>query len=138
MNFTLEDISERLPLQVDNTTPQWIFDQQSLEFLFVNDAAVERYGYSRQEFLTMTILDIRPIEDLTPLLRETLDPVRRGPSYKEKWRHKRRDGTTFPVEISSCELTFAGRPAELVCAVRLVNPEETSAEAKATIAKVAI
>lgn len=46
--------------------PMWIYDLKSLAFLEVNDAAVEKYGYSRAEFRKMTIKDIRPREDVNP------------------------------------------------------------------------
>ena len=50
----------------------WVYDVKSLAFLAVNEAAVRRYGYSRDEFLAMTILDIRPADDVVRILRETL------------------------------------------------------------------
>jgi PAS domain S-box-containing protein len=98
--------------------PMWIFDRATHDFLGVNDAAVQVYGYTRREFLTMTILDIRPAADITELLRQTLDPRLRGSSTGEKWRHQAKDGTVFPVAITSWELTFRGRHAELVLARR--------------------
>jgi len=52
--------------------PKWIFDIETLQFLLVNDAACEHYGYTREEFLSMTIKDIRPIEDI-PILEEILN-----------------------------------------------------------------
>ena len=97
--------------------PAWVFDQESLSFLDVNDAAVQEYGYSAQDLLSMTILDIRPVEDVPNLLHETLDPAHRGPSTHELWIHRRKDGTTFPVLITSKETTFRGRAAEIVIAV---------------------
>lgn len=99
---------------VESPFPMWVFDQETLAFLDVNQTAIERYGYSREEFLKMTILDIRPTEDVPQLLHETLDPGRAGPSEKELWRHKGKDGVVFSVEITSWEITFRSRPAELV------------------------
>ena len=55
-------------LFVDNHQPAWIFDPETLAFLAVNDAAVQRYGYPRDKFLTMTMKDIRPPEDVPALL----------------------------------------------------------------------
>jgi PAS domain-containing protein len=57
-------------------TPMWVYDVKSLAFLAVNDAAVRLYGYSRDQFLAMTILDIRPAEDVIAILRETLSAAR--------------------------------------------------------------
>jgi PAS domain S-box-containing protein len=98
--------------------PMWILDRGTDVFLDVNDVAVQQYGYSRQEFLTMTILDIRPTTDIPELLRQTPDPRPKGPSTAEKWRHQAKNGTVFPVAITSWDLTFHGRQAELVLARR--------------------
>jgi PAS domain S-box-containing protein len=96
----------------------WIFDRETLAFLDVNDAAVEQYGYSRLEFLTMSIVDIRPPEGVTELLRQTPTPRPRGASTAEAWRHRTKQGVVVPVMITSWVLTFRGRPAELVLARR--------------------
>jgi two-component system cell cycle sensor histidine kinase/response regulator CckA len=99
--------------------PMWIFDRETLAFLDVNDAAIKEYGYSRQEFLSMTIRNIRPASDLPELLRQTQNPRPKGQSTAETWRHQTKYGTVFPVTITSWELTFHGRPAELVLARRM-------------------
>jgi len=101
-----------------NAHPMWVFDRETLAFLEVNETAVRQYGYSRQEFLAMKIVDIRPEEDVPDLLRQTRFPRPAGASTGERWRHRTRDGKTFPVAITSWELTFHGRPAELVLARR--------------------
>jgi hypothetical protein len=105
-----------------NSYPMWIFDRETLAFLDVNDAAVEAYGFSREEFLTMTLRDIRPPEDVPELLRQTPKPRPLGQSTGEKWRHSTKYGAVFPVTITSWELIFHGRQAELVLA-RRENPE---------------
>ncbi len=101
-----------------NIYPMWVFDRETLAFLDVNEAAVEQYGYSRREFLHMTIVDIRPPEDVPDLLRQThvLRPL--GPSTGANWRHRARNGSVFPVAITSWEVTFHNHPAELVLARR--------------------
>ncbi|HEX7335460.1 MAG TPA: PAS domain S-box protein [Pyrinomonadaceae bacterium] len=96
-----------------NPQAMWVYDLTTLRFLAVNDAAVRHYGYSRAEFLDMTIKDIRPPEDIERLekyLATTSDDV----SDAGEWRHRRKDGTVINVEITSSRLTFAGRPAEFV------------------------
>lgn len=96
--------------------PMWIWDHETLAFLEVNDAAVKIYGYSRQEFLAMKILAIRPLEDGQRFLKY-IDPQNRiGQSTAEKWRHKKKDGKIFNVTVTSWALTFRGRRAELVLA----------------------
>src|SRR5438552_2713095 len=81
--------------------PMWIFDRETLAFLDVNDAAVEQYGYSRLEFLTMAIVDIRPPDGVTELLRQTPTPRPRGASTAEAWRHRTKQGVVVPVMITS-------------------------------------
>src|ERR1700730_10886541 len=66
----------------------------------------------------MTTLDIRPMAEIPELLRHTPDPRPQGPSTAEKWRHQAKNGTVFPVAITSWDLTFRGRHAELVLARR--------------------
>ena len=95
--------------------PMWIFDRATLKFLEVNQAASSRYGYSRSEFLEMTILDIRPPEDVPLLLRNAVQHP--AVSRCERWRHATRKGEIITVEISSREVFFHGRVAELVLAV---------------------
>jgi len=98
--------------------PMWIYDRETRAFLEVNHAAIAAYGYSHAEFLSMTLLDIRPAEDIPEFLRQTDNPRALGQSTAEKWRHKTKDGTTIPVIITSWELIYKGRPAELVLARR--------------------
>ena len=101
-----------------NIYPMWVFDRETLAFVDVNDAAVQQYGYSRREFLRMTIADIRPPEDVPVLLRQTQELRPKGPSTGANWRHRDRNGMVFPVAITSWEVNFRGRPAELVLARR--------------------
>jgi len=93
----------------------WIFDIHSLAFLAVNDAAIRRYGFSREEFLSKTILDIRPAEDIVPLIREELKEQKHD-SDNELWRHRSSDGRVFAVRITSRKIAFRGRLAEIVMA----------------------
>ncbi|WP_366657403.1 PAS domain S-box protein [Fodinicurvata sp. EGI_FJ10296] len=93
--------------------PMWIYDVETLRFLDVNPAAVSRYGYSREEFLDMTLLDIRLPEDHEALLRS----VAGAPDQTEKsglWRHCGRDGRIRVVEITSHAITAEGRAARIV------------------------
>jgi PAS domain S-box-containing protein len=99
----------------NNPHPMWAYDLKTLQFLAVNDAAVERYGYAREEFLRMTIADIRPPEDLTRL-QENLAAPRPVLQHSGEWRHRLKDGTVIDVEISSHTLTLAGQASALVVA----------------------
>ena len=112
--------------------PAWIFDQRTLAFLAVNDVAVERYGYSREQFLRMTILDIRPPEDVPKMVRRAMHPHEKGPSDREPWKHQRKDGRVFDVEITSYQIQFDGHDAELVLAIsagdRKIQAMQTSTQ----------
>ncbi len=102
--------------------PMWFYDSRSLRFLSANDSAVRLYGYSVEEFLAMSILDIHPKEDW-----ETVRGIvaTHGVGFQERgqWRHLRKDGTIVDVEISSSSMTFQGVPAMLVM-VRDVSDEK--------------
>lgn len=100
----------------DNPHPMWVYDLETLGFLAVNEAAVGHYGYSREQFLAMTIADIRPAEDV-PRLLSSVRKVRDGALDKAGlWRHRKADGSLIDVEIRSHVLEFGGRRAELVLA----------------------
>lgn len=98
-----------------NPAPMWIYDLATLRFLAVNDAATARYGYSREEFLGMTIRDIRPAEDI-PRLLENIAAVTGGLDEAGLWRHVRKNGSVIDVRITSHTLDYDGRHAEAVLA----------------------
>ena len=99
----------------NNPLPMWVYDLETLGFLAVNEAAVRHYGYSRDEFLSMTIKDIRPGEDV-PKLIENVSGVTSGLDRAGVWRHRKKDGTIIEVEIISHTLNFGERQAEVVLA----------------------
>jgi PAS domain S-box-containing protein len=98
----------------DNPMPMWIYDRETLGFVVVNEAAVRHYGYTRDEFANMTLVDIRPPEDV-PALREN---VATAPRFDQRriWRHRKRDGTIISVEITAHEFHVDQRPMRLVLA----------------------
>ncbi len=96
-----------------NPHPMWVYEPETLAFLAVNDAAVQMYGYSRQEFLRMNIRDIRPPEDI-PALLERLAARDRGEPGVGVFRHRLKSGAIVDVEVASNALLFRGRPARLV------------------------
>ena len=102
-------------LFVHHPQPMWVYDVQTLRFLAVNDAAVGHYGYSRDEFLRMTVADIRPPED-RPRLLAAVGRLTEGVERAGGWRHRKKDGSVIEVEVTSHALEFAGRPADLVLA----------------------
>ena len=96
-----------------NPSPMWIFDVETLRFLAVNAAAIKHYGFSEDEFLAMTIKDIRPPEDLDDLVAD-LSQAAPDSKTRSQWRHHRKDGSLIDVEIASDEVVWFGRRAKLV------------------------
>ncbi len=104
----------------NNPQPMLVFDEHTLEILAVNEAAVRHYEYTRDEFLHMTIKDIRPPDDVPALLRELARD--RGPLHDSgQWRHKKKDGTVFDVDIVSHVIRFGDRSARLVLATDITD-----------------
>jgi two-component system cell cycle sensor histidine kinase/response regulator CckA len=96
--------------------PMWVYDAGTLAFLDVNDAAIRSYGYSREEFLGMTIRDIRPPEDVPEMLRDVAARGGPGDPTPKIWRHVRKDGTLIDVEVTAGRIELEGRRAALVVA----------------------
>jgi two-component system sensor histidine kinase/response regulator len=114
--------------------PMWVYDLDTLRFLQVNETAVRHYGYSREEFLSMTIADIRPREDI-PRLLQSVQPDRTGSYSAGMWRHCKKDGSLIDVEIVAHRMPFEGRRAEVVLAIDVT--ERTRAdEARAFLASI--
>jgi two-component system cell cycle sensor histidine kinase/response regulator CckA len=93
--------------------PMWVFDIETLRFLAVNEAAVRHYGYLEQEFLQMTILDIRPPEDI-PKLLQVVARQTRGLAESGGWRHRTKAGKILNADVTTHAITFQERPARLV------------------------
>ena len=103
-----------------NPSPMWVFANDTRRFLAVNEAAVAGYGYSRSEFLAMTIDDIRPADDLEALHAHIDDRADEDIDFVNGagiWRHVRKDGTVMQAEVSSHAHEFDGVPARVVLAV---------------------
>lgn len=95
--------------------PMWVYDLETLKFLAVNDAAIQQYGYSREEFQKMTVMDLQIPDDIPELLNNISRVTGTG-NLSGTWRHLKKDGTIFLAEIVSYSLTFAGRNSEVVMA----------------------
>ena len=110
--------------------PIWVYDLESLSFLAVNDAAIKKYGYSREEFLAMSIEDIRPPQQLTEF-RAHLERKRgHSGSYSGIWQHITRRGELLDVEVSTYSLRFGNRNARLVLAYDITQRLRDQAEVR--------
>lgn len=96
-----------------NPQPMWIYSPETLEFIEVNKAAVEHYGYLAEEFLSMTLKDLHLPEDVTAL-KEDVANHRGITSYNEEWRHLKKDGTEITVTISAADVEYEKATYRLV------------------------
>ncbi|MHB8580147.1 MAG: PAS domain S-box protein, partial [Ignavibacteriaceae bacterium] len=138
---TVEDISERKIAEEalrqseesykllfeNNPHPMWAYDLTTLKFLAVNNAAVAKYGYSKEEFLSMKLADIRPKEDESKLFNNIAENNERIQKSGE-WRHKLKDGSIIIVEILSHSLKFVGKQARLVIANDITKSKQAEEE----------
>ncbi len=119
----------------NNPLPMWIYDSETMRFLSVNDTAIATYGYSREEFLSMTLLDIRPLEEHAKLLRN-LQQSHEVIQSSGPWLHRKKNGQVIAVEIFSHAIEYAGRSARLVLANDVTNRIE--AESQLRLLKTAV
>lgn len=106
--------------------PMLIFNQETLAFLDVNQAAIEAYGYNRAEFLAMTIKDIRPSEDVSYLL-EFLAQAQSGHFWAGQWRHRLKNGKIIDVNIIYHLIEYDKQAAILVTAQNITEQKRTEA-----------
>src|SRR5215510_1071613 len=115
-SFTLAETARPTTFRrlLQSPVPMWIFDRTTLQILEVNEAATELYGYSRDEFLRMTILDFRPLEDIPEVLKIAL----RAPGREEDvgvWNHRKKMARCFKRKSPAGRLLFRGRKQRWCC-----------------------
>jgi PAS domain S-box-containing protein len=98
-----------------NPLPTWLYEIDTLRFLSVNQAAMDLYGYSAEEFERMTVLEIRPEAQREKALNY-IKELEADAEEHEFWLHQAKDGRTFEVEVISHELKYAGKRVRLVVA----------------------
>jgi len=144
----LRDCQSRYQLIFElNPCPMYIMNEETLEFLAVNVAALRLYGYSREAFLSMTVKDIRPPADVKTVVAEIRKQRRllRGEPGSRKglkrkspglavqlaageWRHVKRDGTVFTAEITVCGIPYDGCEARLVLVKDITERKQAEEE----------
>ncbi len=100
---------------LENPNPMWIYQPESLKFLYVNNSAITNYGYSREEFLQMTIKDIRLPEDHEAVI-DSAKKVMYGQYSSGTWRHFKKDGTAIYVNITAQKFNIDGEDCVMVLA----------------------
>ncbi|HLL75055.1 MAG TPA: PAS domain S-box protein [Pyrinomonadaceae bacterium] len=112
----LRESEERYRQLFDNSPhPMWIYEPATLRFLAVNESAVRHYGYAREEFLRMTIRDIRPPDEVPALIERLMSPGEASVVTAPRM-HRKKDGTLISVEISAHKLFVGGRECRVVLA----------------------
>lgn len=95
--------------------PMWVYDLETLKFLDVNKAAIKHYGYSLEDFMTMTIKDIRPKEEIEKLEKVLeLSKDKRNYYYQGVFKHLTKNGDIIDVDIRSNIINYKGKKAEVV------------------------
>lgn len=92
--------------------PMWIFDRSTLRFLNVNKAAIQHYGYSMQQFLQMTIHDIRPASEQERLIQH-IRTVQYQDDNKDNWLHVKQNGEQISVTVTASNVYYKGRNCRL-------------------------
>jgi PAS domain S-box-containing protein len=109
--------------------PMWVCDPNTLRIVAVNDSAIERYGYRREEFLALTAADLGEPGDL-PALRRAMAAASAGPSRSGPWRHVRKGGDAIMMRLTASPLDYDGRPARLVMAQEVAASAEAEERAR--------
>jgi diguanylate cyclase (GGDEF)-like protein/PAS domain S-box-containing protein len=130
---THEDITERSKKEAsfrllfeNNPVPMWVFDETTLEFIAVNQAAVDKYGYSRKEFAGLKVTDVRPSGARQEFV-EWAATIPRVDRASRTWQHQAADGQVMDVSVYSQSLEYEGRTARLV-AVHDVTEQKKATE----------
>lgn len=106
-----------------NPNPMWVYDIHSLALLEVNDAAIRKYGYSREEFLKLTIKDIRPANEVEKLEKQVQN-IGDEPTKSKGWIHLTKDGQALRVEVTGYPVEYQGNKAELVMVNDITDQEK--------------
>ena len=108
----------------ENPIPLLVIDAETMKFLSVNASAMRQYGYSREEFTRMSILDIRPPEDAEVALSRAAAPLEVRSQRSGPYRHRRKDGSLVIVDVVSRDFVFADRHARLVLAIDITEQRQ--------------
>lgn len=116
----MEDLHLHYQMFLFNPQPMWVFHRQSLQFLAVNDAALQHYGYGKDEFLQLFLTDIRPAEDVERLKAVVASPDRQHEG-RNAWRHLKKNGETIQVEVRTQDVDWHGQPARIALMTDVTN-----------------
>ncbi len=119
-------------LFTENPQPMWIFDLRTGRFLTVNRAALEQYGFTAEEFMTLTVQDLLPPGAADGLLEDAASPCPNA-QPRGTWQHCRKDKSLIDVEITALDLTYANSQARLVLATDISQRQQRELEARKSL-----
>jgi PAS domain S-box-containing protein len=96
-----------------NPRPMWVFERGGGRFIEVNDAVLQKYGYTRDEFLSMTLFDLRPQAD-RERLRVRLEQLKGSEVVSGEWRHQLKSGRLIDVAVTGRRIDYGGHDCQLV------------------------
>lgn len=105
-------------------SPMWIYNKRTLNYTAVNSAAIAKYGYTREEFMDMTILDIRPKSEVSKVYT-VIKELTEGYNDSGVWTHRKKDGTLIQVHITSHTITSLKEPHVMAMATE-VKPQQVT------------
>jgi len=130
--MNLEPSEERYRSLFDlSPSPLLAYDVETLRFLAANKAAVEQYGFSKEEFLTMKVTEVHPPEDIPRLLEKIKEDWELGERTAGIWRHRKKDGTLINVGIVGRSMILGGRRAQVVSAIDVTDKLKTEEAGRA-------
>ncbi len=100
----------------NHPNPMWIYDPETLNILRVNQAAIDKYGFSKEEFIKLNIKDLRPVSDI-PKLENAIKNPDNQEFRSGIWKHKKKNGDIFFVSITSNAVHFNNKIARMVLAI---------------------
>ena len=100
--------------------PMWVWDPETFRFLAVNDAAIAHYGYSREQFMAMTVFDMRPAEDWKAIRQVAREPIGSRRTHRMR-THVRADGSIINASMLGHTLPYAGRIGCLAVAIDITD-----------------
>lgn len=114
-----------------NPVPMWVYDCETLRILAVNQAVIDHYGHDEAKFLTMTVLDMKPVEE-HDRFRMLVGNQTSQPSSGRVWRHFKADGSLIEVAIYARALVHDGRHARLAAAIDVTESRRQAEEVRRT------
>jgi len=128
----LRDDEQRYRLLFErNPQPMLAYDRSNLRIVAVSGAAATAYGYTVEEFLEMTLYDLIPEADrdaTQAFLERDLSGPHPGPVFSREWRHRRKDGTIFDVEVTSDDVVLGERECRIALCLDVTDRNRAAAE----------